>query len=123
MSVNSCMSNMSVSINGQEIVLESALDDVFKNIQIVLNNTHCSTRECAMILDQDASFKDMVLKGDDIIDNIDEMTSLFKDLKSIIKQVILKPEGAEEKDWLKSHVNERKMLLKAKNLTLKAMEE
>ena len=123
MSVNSCMSSMSVSINGQEVILESALDNVFKSIQGALNSTHCSTREACMILDQDNDFKTMVLKGDEVIDNIDEIGSLFKDLKSIIKQVMLKPDGAEEKDWLKSHVDERKMLSKAKNLTLKAMEE
>jgi len=123
MSVNSCMSSMSVSINGQEIVLESALDDVFKNIQIALNSTHCNTREACMILDQDASFKDMVLKGDEVIDTIDEIGFLFKDLKSIIKQVMLKPQDDEEKTWLKSHINERKLLSKTKNLALKAMEE
>ena len=123
MSVNSCMSSMSVSINGQEIVLESALDDVFKSIQEALNSTHCNTRECCMILDQDSDFKTMVLKGDEVIDTIDEIGFLFKDLKSIIKQVMLRPEGAEEKDWLKSHVNERKVLSKTKNLALKSMEE
>ena len=123
MSVNSCMSSMSVSINGQEVILESALDNVFKSIQGALNSTHCSTREACMILDQDASFKDMVLKGDEVIDTIDEIGFLFKDLKSIIKQVMLKPQDDEEKTWLKSHINERKLLSKTKNLALKAMEE
>jgi len=114
---------MSVSINGQEVILESALDNVFKNIQGALNSTHCSTRECCMILDQDSDFKTMVLKGDEIIDNIDEMASLFKDLKSIIKQVILKPQDDEEKGWLKQHIDERRLLKKTKNLTLSAMQE
>ena len=36
MSVNSCMSSMSVSINGQEVILEAALDNVFKSIQEAL---------------------------------------------------------------------------------------
>ena len=116
---SSVMSTMSVSINGQEVVLETALDKTFADLQKVLNNLHSDTRECCMVLDQDCDFETMVGKGDEVNDGIDEMSGLFKDLKSIIKQVMLKPEGQEEKKWLKQHRETQKLMKSAKSMSIK----
>ena len=115
---SSVMSTMSVSINGQEMMLETALDDTFKQLQSTLNGLHCSTRECCMVLDQDASFEDMVEKGDEISDGIDMMLVIFKELRTIIKQVMLKPETDEEKQWLKTHIEQKKLTEAAAKLAI-----
>jgi hypothetical protein len=116
---SSVMSTMSISINGEEVVLETALDKTFSDLQTALNGLHCNTRECCMILDQDNDFETMVGKGDDVNNGIDEMMLLFKDLKSIIKQVMLKPDGQEEKDWLKQHRETQKLMKATKMMAIK----
>ena len=60
----------------------------------------------------------MVFKGDEVNDGIDEMAGLFKDLKTIIKQVMLKPEGPEEKAWLKQHRETQKLMKATKTMAI-----
>ena len=75
--------------------LEQALYDVFQKLQQHLNNSHCAVRSMAMSedqsMDEDDDFKDLVKYNDIIQDDTDGMIELFKDLKSISKQVLGKP--------------------------------
>ena len=100
-SICSAMSEMSVSISGEEIPLEKALDDVFKNLQENLNGTHCSFREYCMLLDRDEEFEYLYEQNYELFNHVDEFNNLMKELKSIIKQIAPKPEDDTEKEWVK----------------------
>ena len=50
------------------------------------------------------------------------MLNLFKDLKSIVKQIKLKPESPEEVEWLRNF-NEQKQLEKAEQKKLDAVDK
>ena len=112
MSVCSTKSSMSVSYCGSEMPLEQALYDVFQKLQQHLNNSHCAVRSMAMSedqsMDEDDDFKDLVKYNDIIQDDTDGMIELFKDLKSISKQVLGKPPNPDMKAWLTNHQNQRK---------------
>ena len=109
MSQCSNMSVMSVSYNGEEVSLETALDDVFQKLQMTLNSMQCSVRTLAMLTDQDADFQEAVKYGDEIEDFIDNMFWLFKDLKNVNSQIMLHPDTPEEKEFLKAHKVARKI--------------
>ncbi len=101
MSINSQMSQMSVSYNGSEVPLEAALDDCFKRLQASLNNTHMDTRALAMVAEQDADWTTACQYQVNITQYIDEMMMLFKELKKVVVQVRGKPANEEEKLILK----------------------
>lgn len=110
MSVASNVSGLSVSINGHELSLEEAINSVYEGIQRHLNDSQNSLRMLAMLLEKDdISFRDGVEYSDKVNDDVDEMLKLFKDLKSILKQIVGKPTSEEDREWLKAHNEERKM--------------
>jgi len=119
MSQASQLSQMSVSYCGEEIDLESAITTCFRDIQTFLNDTECTLRTLAMLCDQDGDYKTCLEYNDHVEDSIDGMNDLFKELKSIMSQVSLKPQDAEEKEIYKKHKEERK----AKKLEEKAQEK
>ena len=112
MSVSSARSSMSVSYCGSEVALEEALDDVFQKLQQHLNDAHCAVRSMSMLeeqsMDEDEDFKDCVKYNDIIQDDTDGMIDLFKDLKSISKQVLGKPPNPDMKAWYANHQTQRK---------------
>jgi hypothetical protein len=108
MSESSIFSETSVSYNGQEVMLEVAIDDVFKKLQTFLNSLQCSLRTLCMLIDQDGDYQEAVRLNDELEDGVEGMDHLFKDLKNITSQVMIKPETPEEKEFLKSHKLERK---------------
>ena len=59
-------------------------------------------------IDEDTDFKDCVKYNDVIQDDIDGMILLFKDLKSISKQVLGKPPNPDMKAWYTHHQTQRK---------------
>ena len=91
MSVCSAMSDLSVSYYGEEVGLEEALDDCFKKIQTFVNECHCSVRTLAMLPEQDGDYIVALDQYHSIIESIDGMTDLMKELKSIAKEVLGKP--------------------------------
>ena len=91
MSVSSQASNMSVSYCGSEIPLEQALDACFLDLQGFMNGLHCHVRELAAMSEQDDDFMVALAKGLVINDTIDNMSDLFKELKSVVKQIIGNP--------------------------------
>lgn len=108
-SINSAMSSMSVSYMGKEVCFEEAIDDIFKQLQTHLNNTHCEVRQLAMLGDQDDDFKVACEYSDGILDNVDGMTTLFKELRSITLQVRGKC-PKEDSEWFKEHEKTRKQV-------------
>ena len=112
MSVCSTKSSISVSYCGSEMPLEQALDDVFQKLQQHLNAAHCAVRSMAMSedqsMDEDDDFKDLVKYNDIIQDDTDGMIELFKDLKSISKQVLGKPPNPDMKAWYVYHQSQNK---------------
>jgi hypothetical protein len=91
MSVCSAISDLSVSYYGEEMGLEEALDDCFKKIQTFVNDCHCSVRTLAMLPEQDGDYMVALDQYHSIIESIDGMTDLMKELKSIAKEVLGKP--------------------------------
>ena len=112
MSVSSARSSMSVSYCGSEVALEEALDDVFQKLQQHLNDAHCAVRSMSMLeeqsMDEDEDFKEATKYDDTIQDDVDGMIALFKDLKSISKQVLGKPPNPDMKAWYVNHQAARK---------------
>jgi hypothetical protein len=91
MSVSSQASNMSVSYQGSEVPLETALDDCFLDLQGFMNHLHCHVRELAMMADQDDDYMVALAKGLVINGTISDMSDLFTELKSVVKQIIGNP--------------------------------
>ena len=108
MSVTSMMSQVSISLNGQEMDLEGAIDETFKSLQQNLNFCQTNLRNLAQCEERGDEFEishDICYR---IHDNILEMKELFLDLNSIVKQIKLKPETPEEKNWMETYNEERK---------------
>jgi hypothetical protein len=105
----SIMSTMSVSVFGEDdVVLEVAIDDIFKQLQTSLNDAHCEVRSMCMDLDRDGDFKISYEHDSKIQDYVDDLTGLFKELKSVSKQVLGKPDNDEDKQWLKEQTERKK---------------
>jgi hypothetical protein len=102
------MSDMSVSYCGTEIPLADALDQVFTELQGTLNSLHCYTRELGMSAEQDNDYLVDLDKTLQISDGVDEMTELFKELKSVAKQVLGAP-SKELKDEAKRKIDDWKL--------------
>lgn len=107
---SSSMSEMSVNAFGEDdISFDDAVDRVYKETQQHLNDSHCSVRSLAMLGEQDGSYQDFVKMADDVMDHLDGVNDMFKQLKSVIAQCMPKPSNAEEKSWLQKHKAERKL--------------
>ena len=109
MSICSQMSEMSISINGMEVNLVEAIDSTFRDLQKHLNSSQCNLRNLASCSDRGDEFEVSHKYCCEIDDDVSEMLLLFKDLKSIVLQVKLKPESPEEKEWLKELELDRKL--------------
>jgi len=109
MSVCSSASSM-VSYNGSEMPVDQAIDEVYKAIQGHLNDSQSGLRQLAMLPEQniDGIFQESVELSDRIIESIDGMVALFKELRSVTRQCVPKP-NEQEKIWLKNHVEHRKI--------------
>jgi len=101
MSVSSGMSNMTVSCMGSEMEVGEALDDIFKQIQTNINNCHSNIRQLAMIDEQSIEFIECAKLDLNIVNFVNDLTVLFKELKSVSKQILGKPSTDEEKKELK----------------------
>ena len=109
MSVCSQMSEMSVSMHGEETNLVEAIDTVFRDLQQHLNSSQCNLRNLASCGERNDEFEVSHKYCVDIDEDISEMLNLFKDLKSIVLQIKLKPESPEEVEWLKEFKLTRKL--------------
>ena len=109
-SIGSNFSDLSVSVFGAEDVpIEEALDQVFKSLQESLNNCHCEVRSQTMDLEREnEDFKVAYQHQVQIENYIDGFSSLFKELKSVSKQIMPKP-TKEEKVWFQEQQLKRKL--------------
>ena len=108
MSQFSTATTMSVSYFGEEKDLGEALDDVFKQLQSNLNDTHCKVRELAMCPEQDGDFYVMCDLVEDIEDYVGDMTGLMKELVKVVKQVRGNGKNVAEKAELKARAEKKK---------------
>jgi hypothetical protein len=112
-----CSNATSIMLNGDEMDLSDAIDQVFKGLQSHLNDSQSSLRQLAILSEQDGDFKVAVELSDEINLDIDGMMALFKDLKSVCKQIVGKPISDEEKNWMKQHIEylkQQKINMKSK---------
>ena len=102
-SICSNMTQMTVSAFGEEMPIEQALDNVFKEIQEHINELHVSIRNLCMTQDRGESYIYAYQYYHDITTHITEGAGLFKELKSVMKQILPKrPKGlikTFEKDY------------------------
>ena len=102
-------SSVTISCFGEQMELEAAIDKVFNGLQSSLNGCHCTTRELCMDLDRDEEFQHMVEQSEKIEEFISDMSDLFKELNSVVRQIRGKPTTTEEKNWWQVHQAERKL--------------
>ena len=109
-SIGSDFSDLSVSVFGEDDVpIEQALDQVFKELQESLNNCHCEVRTMAMDLERaNGDFKISYAHHVQIEDYIDGFSCLFKELKSVSKQILPKPDK-DQKMWYQEQQLKRKL--------------
>ena len=96
-----------VSYNGQEMEVEKAIDDLFPKIQTFINDCHCSIRELSYCEDRNETYLDALQMHLDICSNIDGMIKLFKELKSVSKQLV-GPPPKDMKDEVKAFIEQYK---------------
>ena len=118
-SVSSAMSDMSVSFQGAEVPLEQALDECFVQLQQYVNGIHCGVREFVMMGDQDNDYLVELDKMLEVSDAIDDIATLFKELKSVLKQCLGKP-SADLKEQVKAKIDAHKAKVKAAKLATSA---
>ena len=116
---SSSASSVSVNHHGQEIDLETALDETVRSLQAHLNMTQCHLRSLAADSERDNDFKEMIGVADELENEIDDMMWLFQDLRGYCYDIVGLPEG-DEKAWLKSHKALRKSYFQKKTLEKKA---
>ena len=117
---SSAASSVSVSLNGREMCLEEALDEVVRGLQGHLNMVQCHLRTLASDQERGNEFEEMIATADLLEDNIDEMQWLFQDLRSMCYEICGEPETPEERSFLKAHKIERKAYFQKKALDRKA---
>jgi hypothetical protein len=127
-------SSSMVSYRGEEIELETALDENIRELQRFLNSLQCALRQINMGNEQDLEYADALKESDHVEECIDDMQYLFQELRDISHQLVGEPSNAEEKAYLKAHKIQRKAFfqakaaakkleIKAQKLSAKAMEE
>lgn len=100
MSVSSAMSGMSLqSRAGEEVNLDDLMTQTFKDIQGHLNNVHCQICTLAQVEDRGETYQYAYPIQKEIEYSITVMTDLFKELKSITKQLKLSPTTPQEREW------------------------
>lgn len=99
MSISSNMSDVSVVLNGEEVDIDTAINDTYRDIQGYLNTTQSQLRNLAQAGERSETFRYSHEICTNIDINIKEILELFKDLKSMVKQIRLKPTSEEDKAW------------------------
>ena len=122
MSITSALSDLSVSYYGEEMNLEEALNDVFARIQTFVNDTHVNVRSLAMLPEQDNDFMAGLDIYHNIIEGVDGMIDLMKELKKMSKEVLGKP-PTELKQEVAAKVLEFKQKMLRSKMDAKKQEE
>ena len=119
-SVGSCSSF--VSFRGEEEVdLNEALDQLYRDIQKNLNESQCSVRSMAR-LKEDDDFIECVPIHFAVLDYVDILSGLFSELAQVSKDVLGKP-GKDDKDWYKKECDLRKQRIKKQKEDAKKLKD
>ena len=107
-SIGSTQSGISVSLWGEnDVDFDVAVDKVFKEIQERINSAHCALREIAQCKDRADTYIEAAEIHFNLVDFVDELGDLFKDLKSCSKQALGKC-PSELKIEFKAYSDKRK---------------
>ena len=120
---SSSASSVSVTLNGKEMDLETALDETVRGLQQHLNMVQCHLRTLASDSERDNDFEEMICVADSLEEDIDSMQWLFQDLRSMCYDIVGLAETPEEKAFLKKHKIERKMFFQKRTLEMKAQKK
>lgn len=112
MSVASGASSVSVSLNGETMNLETALDTVVRDLQKHLNLVQLHLRMIGMGSERGDDFQEMINEADQIQNGIVEMNFLFQDLYDMAYEIVGSPANPEEKAFLRQHKLDRKLEIK-----------
>ena len=121
-SIGSNASSITVSYMGEEKDVNEAIDDCFQKIQENINNTHCTVRQLVLVPEQDADYMTAAQFHIDISNYIDDLGDLFKELKSVSKQILGKP-PKELKEQYKALVDKNKEERKREKEAMKMLEQ
>jgi molecular chaperone DnaK (HSP70) len=119
-SLGSCMSELSINIDGTELNLESFIDHVFKEIQHAIGRTHTAIRFLANADERNETVEEYSNTYCEIVEYINMASELFTDLPKSLKD-LLPLRDTEEKEVFKEMVKELKE--KLKNTKAKRKEE
>ena len=94
-SVCSSMSNVTVSaFGGEEMPLEDAVDQIFKELQRSINELHVQIRNLCMTEERGDTYIEAYEYYHGILSHVDEGQVMFKELKAVMKQILPKrPKG------------------------------
>lgn len=131
---SSTRSTASVSFYGDEIEFEKAIDQTFLDCQEHLNQLHVEVRNLSMCdVDDHQVYMEALKAFHAVLDNIDGLAVVFKELKSVAKQALgpapkaLKEEVKQEverwKERRKREKEEAKREVEAAKAATKAAKE
>lgn len=93
-SICSVMSDMTVSAFGEDMLLEDAVDKIFKDIQDHINQLHCELRNLCMSEERADTYDEAKEYVDAITDHVKEGSKVLKELIPVCKQLLpAKPKG------------------------------
>lgn len=118
-SLGSCMSEMSISIDGQILNLQSYIDHIFKEIQNNINMLHSSIRWLSQSEDRNESLEEFLPKYLDLLDFITETGELFQPLPAAIVD-LLPLDSKDDKVTFKEAVKAHKLKQKEEKSKRKA---
>jgi hypothetical protein len=88
------MSERSVSVFGEEMPLDEAIDQIFKDIQGHINDMHMSIRELCQSEDRNDTYEEALDFFDAVASHVKEGNVVFKELVKVCKQLLPpKPKG------------------------------
>lgn len=105
-SVTSQMSDFSVSVNGSEMPLDEAVDNIFKQIYEAINQIHADLRQ--MCQDRGDTYDEAMIYHNQITEHVKEGCDMFKSIIKVSKQ-LLPPKEKGWKDPKKVGVDQEKL--------------
>ena len=94
-SVCSSMSDFSVSVNGQEMKLDEAVDDIFAQIQTAINQIHVDLRNLCQSDDRNDSYDEALEYHTAITEHVKTGADMFKSIIKVSKQLL----PSKPKNW------------------------
>ena len=98
-----------VSFRGEELELDEALNALYIEIQQQLNYSQCSVRQLASSSEQDNDFLIAVGIHFELMDHVESLMGMFKELQTVSLQCLGKP-PKEFRDAYKTMCDDRKAL-------------